>query len=85
MRSVRLRLLLLAVLPLAVLMPLLLGMTMWRWIDQFDRLLIAKVESDLRIADQYLHRIEDTQAAEVAALAALGRLCRCAGARGGGP
>ena len=69
MRSVRLRLLLLAVLPLAVLMPLLLGMTMWRWIDQFDRLLIAKVESDLRIADQYLHRIEDTQAAEVAALA----------------
>ncbi|MEM9122037.1 MAG: cache domain-containing protein [Pseudomonadota bacterium] len=69
MRSVRLRLLLLALLPLLVLMPLLLGIAIWRGIDKFDELLIAKVASDLRIAQQYLHRIEDTQAAQVAALA----------------
>ena len=69
MRSVRLRLLLLALLPLVVLLPLLLGLAMVRWIDKFNDLLIAKVASDLGIAEQYLSRIEDTQAAEVAALA----------------
>ncbi len=69
MQSVRLRLLLLALLPLVVLIPLLLGGATLYWIDKFDELLIAKVASDLRIAEQYLNRIEDTQAAEVAALA----------------
>ncbi|MEM1364959.1 MAG: cache domain-containing protein, partial [Pseudomonadota bacterium] len=58
-----------ALLPLVVLMPLLLGVTMWRWIDKFDELMLAKVASDLRIAEQYLHRIEATQAAEISALA----------------
>ncbi|MEO1722413.1 MAG: cache domain-containing protein [Pseudomonadota bacterium] len=52
-----------------VLLPLLLGVTMVRWIDKFDGLLIAKVASDLRIAEQYFRRIEATQAAETAALA----------------
>ncbi|KUJ81218.1 sensor histidine kinase [Ruegeria profundi] len=68
MRSVRLRLLLLALLPLVVLLPLLLGVTMVRWIDKYDQLLLAKVASDLRVAEQYFGRIEATQAAEVAAL-----------------
>ncbi|MEM1149085.1 MAG: cache domain-containing protein [Pseudomonadota bacterium] len=69
MRSVRLRLLVLALLPLVVLLPLLLGVTMVRWISKFDELLIAKVASDLRIAEQYFGRIEAAQAVEVAALA----------------
>ena len=69
MRSVRLRLLLIALLPLVVLLPLLLGVTMLRWINRYDDLLIAKVASDLRVAEQYFGRIEATQAAEVAALA----------------
>ncbi|MEL7090528.1 MAG: cache domain-containing protein [Pseudomonadota bacterium] len=69
MRSVRWRLLLIALLPLVVLLPLLLGVTMLRWSDRFDDLLIAKVASDLRVAEQYFGRIEATQAAAVAAVA----------------
>lgn len=67
--SVRLRLLAIALLPLIVLMPLLLGVTMLRWIEKYDNLLIAKVASDLRVAEQYFGRINATQAAEVAAVA----------------
>ena len=69
MRSVRLRLLIIALLPFIVVLPLLLGVTMVRWIDRYDDLLISKVASDLRVAEQYFGRIEATQAAEVAALA----------------
>ncbi|MEL7524969.1 MAG: cache domain-containing protein [Pseudomonadota bacterium] len=69
MRSVRWRLLLIALLPLVVLLPLLLGVTMVRWINRYDDLLIAKVASDLRVAEQYFGRIEATQAAAVAAVA----------------
>ena len=69
MRSVRLRLLIIALLPFMVVLPLLFGVTMVRWIDRYDDLLIAKVASDLRVAEQYFGRIEATQAAEVAALA----------------
>ncbi|MEM6303105.1 MAG: cache domain-containing protein [Pseudomonadota bacterium] len=67
--SVRWRLLLIALLPLVVLLPLLLGVTMQRWTQRYDDLLIAKVASDLRIAEQYFGRIEATQAAAVAAVA----------------
>ncbi|MEL7254241.1 MAG: cache domain-containing protein [Pseudomonadota bacterium] len=69
MRSVRLRLLIIALLPLMVVLPLLFGITMVRWIDRYNDLLIAKVASDLRVAEQYFGRIEATQAAEVSALA----------------
>ena len=54
--SVRLRLLALALLPLAVLMPLLLLLGMTRWTADYDEVLIANVESDLRIAEQYLRK-----------------------------
>lgn len=69
MRSVRLRLLAIALLPLIVLLPLLLGVTMVRWIKKYDDLLIAKVASDLRVAEQYFGRIREIQAAEIAAMA----------------
>lgn len=57
MRSVRLRLLFLALAPLVLLLPILLLLVMTRWTADYDELLIAKVESDLRIAEQYLARI----------------------------
>ncbi|MGR3493166.1 MAG: two-component sensor histidine kinase, partial [Shimia sp.] len=57
MRTVRLRLLLLALVPIVLLLPLVLALGMARWTADYDDLLIAKVESDLRIAEQYLTRI----------------------------
>ena len=57
MSSVRLRLLILALAPLIVLMPLLLYLGMTRWTADYDKVLIANVESDLRIAEQYLARL----------------------------
>ena len=57
MTTVRLRLLVLALAPLIVLMPLLLLLGMTRWTADYDKVLIANVESDLRIAEQYLARI----------------------------
>lgn len=57
MTSVRLRLLILALLPLIFLMPLLLLLGMTRWNADYDKVLIANVESDLRIAEQYLEQL----------------------------
>ncbi|MBM1633587.1 cache domain-containing protein [Sulfitobacter mediterraneus] len=59
MKSVRLRLLTLALLPMVVLMPLMLLLGMNRWTSEYDNILIANVASDLRIAEQYLGRILD--------------------------
>lgn len=81
-KSVRLRLLTLALLPLVVLLPVLLGFTMWRWIDKYDDLLISKVASDLRIAEQYFNTLQTSQAAQVQALA---RSKAFANARAKGP
>ena len=55
--SVRLRLLFMALLPLILLMPFLLLLGLSKWTSEYDKLLIYKVESDLRIAEQYLSRI----------------------------
>ncbi|MEM6340380.1 MAG: cache domain-containing protein [Pseudomonadota bacterium] len=57
MTSVRSRLLILALAPFMLLLPFLLVVGMTRWTSDYDALLIAKVESDLRIAQQYLSRI----------------------------
>lgn len=57
MKSVRLRLLFLALAPLVILMPLMLLLGMTRWNADYDKVLIANVESDLRIAEQYLARL----------------------------
>lgn len=53
-RSVRYRLLAIALLPTLVILPLFLGVTMYRWSQKFDRLLITKVNSDLTVAQQHL-------------------------------
>lgn len=69
MNSVRLKLLVLALAPLGVLLPLLMFMAMARWTTDYDELLIAKVDSDLRIAEQYLGRLLAGTGAGVEAVA----------------
>lgn len=67
--SVRIRLLVIALLPMLVLMPLMLGGSMLRWAGKIDDILITKVNADLTIADQYLQRLLDTSGERMAALA----------------
>lgn len=67
-RSVRGRLLAIALLPTLVILPLLLAITMYRWNGRFDDLLIAKVNGDLTIAHQYFYRILDNTEQQIQAL-----------------
>ena len=67
-RSVRYRILAIALLPTLVILPLLLGITMVRWNAKFDSLLISKVNGDLTIAHQYLARILENTGDHVRAL-----------------
>ena len=69
-RSVRLQLLVMALVPLMVLMPVLLVMGISRWNNDYNNLLIAKVESELQVAEQYLQRIVGATGTSVEALAA---------------
>ncbi|UWQ89738.1 cache domain-containing protein [Rhodobacteraceae bacterium M382] len=69
MKSVRLRLLILALLPLVVLLPLMLLLGLTRWTAEYDDILIANVESDLRIAEQYLGQILMRTGADVQGVA----------------
>ncbi len=69
LRSVRFRLLVIAILPMLVVLPLLIGGMFTRWSNKFDELLIAKVNGELTIAHQYMARILETSEDRVAALA----------------
>ena len=69
-RSVRLQLLVMALVPLMVLLPVLLAMGISRWNNDYNNLLIAKVESELQVAEQYLQRIVGATGTSVEALAA---------------
>jgi len=87
-RSVRVRLLVIALLPMLVLLPVMLGTTMWRWSGKIDDILITKVNADLTIADQYLARLLENSGERLDALAnsaalrdALGDASGDAGAR----
>ncbi len=61
--SVRHRLLAIALLPMLVILPLMLGITIFRWNAKFDAALTSRVDDELTIAHQYLARIlRDTQA-----------------------
>ena len=72
-RSVRFRLLAIALLPTLVILPLLLGVTIVRWNAKFDATLISKVNGDLTIAHQYLARILENTGEKVQALGASAR------------
>ncbi len=69
-RSVRLQLLVMALVPLMVLLPVLLVMGISRWNNDYNNLLIAKVESELQVAEQYLQRIVGATGTSIEALAA---------------
>ncbi len=66
-RSVRYRLLAIALVPMLVVLPVLLAIGIIRWNERFDAVTLAKVDDDLTIARQYLSRIlENTEGRLVA-------------------
>src|SRR4029078_6807132 len=67
-RSVRFRLLAIALLPMLVILPLLLGGGAYRWNEKFDATLISKVNGDLTIAHQYLARILEKTGVQIRGL-----------------
>ena len=69
-KSVRVRLLSIALLPMLVVMPLFLGLVVANWSSRFDRLLIAKVNGELTIAHQFLNGLRELSSERVAALGA---------------
>ena len=75
-RSIRVRLLLLALLPLAVVLPVLLAvLAIWGG-DYLDRLLITKVRADLAVAHGYFERVTEGIGRSVESLASSERLAR---------
>ena len=75
-RSIRVRLLLLALLPLAVVLPVLLAvLAIWGG-DYLDRLLITKVRADLAVAHGYFERVSEGIGRSVEGLASSERLAR---------
>ena len=75
-RSLRVKLLALALLPLVIAVPLLVGiLAVWGSI-YFDRLLTTKVRSDLTVAHSYFARIAEAAGHRVEALAGSERLAR---------
>ena len=67
-RSLRFKLLAIALLPTLVILPLLLGVMMVRWNSKFDALLTSKVNGDLTIAHQYFTHILETTGEQIEAL-----------------
>ncbi|HJW24897.1 MAG TPA: cache domain-containing protein [Rhodocyclaceae bacterium] len=81
-RSIRVRLLLLALLPLGVVLPVLLAvLAIWGG-EYFDRLLVTKVRSDLAVAHGYFERVEEGVGRSVEGLAASERLARALATEG---
>ncbi|WP_110351771.1 cache domain-containing protein [Methylobacterium sp. B4] len=67
-RSVRTRLLTIALLPMGAVLPVVLGFALFWWLGQFDALLVSKAHDDLIIARQYLRRIMERGDEQIAAL-----------------
>lgn len=83
-RSVRFRLLVIALLPTLVILPLLLGMAVYRWNAKFDAALISKVNGDLTIAHQYFARLLENTGERITALGGSARFRDIVEAGGGG-
>lgn len=69
-KSVRVRLLAIALLPMLVVMPLFIGAVVVNWSSRFDKLLIAKVNGELTIAHQFLTRLRERSSERLQALGA---------------
>jgi two-component system, NtrC family, sensor kinase len=80
-RSVRYRLLAIALLPMVVILPLLLGIAVYRWNAKFDATLTSKVHGDLTIAHQYLAHILENSGEHVTALGASASFAAVSGDR----
>ncbi|AWN39741.1 sensor histidine kinase [Methylobacterium durans] len=68
LRSVRARLLAIALLPMVAVLPIVLGFALFWWLAQFDALLVSKAHDDLIIARQYLRRIMERGGEQITAL-----------------
>ncbi|UCV26888.1 sensor histidine kinase [Ferribacterium limneticum] len=78
-RSIRTRLLLLALVPLGVVLPLImLALAYWGG-NYFDQLLVTKVRSDLAVAHGYFERVAEGVGRSVTSLADSERLARALG------
>ncbi len=75
-RSIRARLLLLALLPLGVVLPLMMAALAYWGGSYFDRLLVTKVRSDLAVAHGYYERVSEGIGRSVSGLAYSERLVR---------
>ncbi len=75
-KSVRVRLLAIALLPMLVVMPLFIGVVVANWSSRFDKLLIAKVNGELTIAHQFLARLRERSSERLEALGASAALAR---------
>ncbi len=73
-RSIRIRLLALALIPLGIVLPLMLGALAYWGGDYLDRLLVTKVRSDLTVAQGYFERVSDGVGRSVSSLADSERL-----------
>jgi signal transduction histidine kinase len=73
-RSIRVRLLLLALLPLGVAMPVMVAVLAGWGGDYFDRLLVTKVRADLAVAHGYFERVSEGLGRSVEGLAGSARL-----------
>lgn len=69
-RTVRARLLLIALIPTLILLPMLLLSSVKNWIDRFDEVLIDRVGGELTIAHQHLAGLLASRGADVAAIGA---------------
>ena len=69
-KSVRTRLLLIALLPMLIIMPLFGSVVIYNWSTRFDNLLIAKVNGELTIAHEYLTGLKTRAFERVQALGA---------------
>ena len=68
-RSVRAKLLLLVLLPLAILLPALIALIVYWGNAAYDRLLIYKINAELVIAHQYLERVIESRLQTLTGLA----------------
>jgi signal transduction histidine kinase len=75
-KSVRVRLLAIALLPMLVVMPLFIGLVVVNWSSRFDKLLIAKVNGELTIAHQFLTRLRERSSERLDALGASAAFAR---------
>lgn len=84
-RSIRARLLLLALLPLGVVLPLIMAALAYWGGSYFDQLLATKVRSDLAVAHGYYERVTEGVGRSVASLASSDRLLRALRRHSGSP